>query len=109
MRVFSSVPSRIIFALVLISILITTSLVLFQQKGVAGIYIHVTGHAFTNHGNVDVNEAFNCMRKNGTSAVMSEKDSRNLHWLCVDPVTLTLYDIITTYLTKTIDHPAGET
>ncbi len=96
---------------VLILILALTSLVVYNQAfktNVSEIYIHVNGHAFEGHVADDVNGGFKCLQKNGSKVVMSEKETRRLHWICIDPITLTLYDVITTFLTKTIEHPQGE-
>ncbi len=103
--------NKIVVPLVLIFVMAFGYLILYSvvnSSTTAQIYIHVNGHAFENHTGEDVNGAFKCLQKNGSKVVMSEKSSRNLHWICIDPVTLTLYDVITTFLTKTIDHPAGE-
>lgn len=99
--------SKLVFSAALL--LTAIAIIFYANAGMnnSGIYIHVNGHAFEQHG-TQVNEAFNCIKKNGTKVVLSEKISRNLHWICIDPFTLTVYDIITSYLTKTVDHPAGE-
>lgn len=96
------------FVVLAVAIILFSALANMNTVSSSGIYIHVQrGHAFEDHG-AQVNEAFKCMQRNGSKTVMSEKLTRNLHWICLDPITNVLYDIITTFLTKTIEHPAGE-
>lgn len=100
-----SISGLVILAIALVLIFVSP---LFNTQTVSQIYIKVNGHAFKSHPAEDVNSAFECMSKNGTKLVMSEKGSRNLHWICVDPVSFILYDVITTFLTKTIERPSGQ-
>jgi hypothetical protein len=48
--------------------------------------VQVTGHAWDRHASEATN-AVRCLTNNGTTIVLSEKNSRNLHLLCVDPKT----------------------
>lgn len=50
-------------------------------------------HAWDRHG-VDATEAIKCLTRNGTAGVLSEKNSRNLHLLCVDPETGSAYVVV---------------
>ncbi len=103
--------TKVATTVILILVLALGSLMVYNQvykANVSEIYIHMNGHAFENHTAEEVNGGFNCLQKNGSKVVMSEKLSRRLHWICIDPITLTLYDVITTFLTKTIEHPQGE-
>jgi hypothetical protein len=65
--------------------------------------VNVTnGHAWVRHG-IEATEAQRCVRNNGTSAVMSEFNSRNLHLLCIDPNTSSLFDIIVSRVYNAMD------
>lgn len=52
--------------------------------------VKVGTHAWQRHGK-DATDAIRCLTNNGTTAVLSEKSSRNLHLLCVDPQTGSAY------------------
>lgn len=52
--------------------------------------VKVGTHAWQRHGE-DATAAIRCLTNNGTTSVLSEKNSRNLHLICVDPNTGSAY------------------
>jgi hypothetical protein len=48
--------------------------------------VQVTAHAWDRH-NTEATNAIRCLTNNGTSTILSEKGSRNLHLICIDPKT----------------------
>lgn len=55
--------------------------------------VKVGSHAWQRHGEA-ATEAIKCLTNNGTTAVLSEKNTRNLHLLCVDPNTGNAYVVV---------------
>lgn len=60
-----------------------------------------SNHAFVKHGSDVVNAALRCVNEKGTTAVISEKSTRNLHLLCVDGMDE--YVVIITQIKKAVD------
>lgn len=52
--------------------------------------VQISSHAWQRHGG-DATDAIRCLTNNGTTVVLSERDSRNLHLICVDPNTGSAY------------------
>lgn len=62
-----------------------------------------SGHAFEKHGNDTVNAAMRCVNEHGSTAVISENQTRYLHIFCQDPDTKEEYVVIITKIKKAID------
>ena len=57
-------------------------------------------HAYLAHG-VEAEHTRNCIQKYGVWKAYQEPQSNTFHWLCQDPVTGTIFDLIVEKLTET--------
>lgn len=64
--------------------------------------VKVTAHGWERHG-AEATEAIRCLTNNGTTTVLSEKNSRNLHLICIDPNTGNAYVAIIERIRKYSD------
>jgi hypothetical protein len=75
-----------------------------EEVRAAGYNVDVTvqAHAWQRH-NEEATAAIRCLTNNGTSYVLSEKNSRNLHLICVDPSTGDTYVAVIERIQKYAD------
>lgn len=64
--------------------------------------VQVKAHAWDRHGG-EATDAIRCLTNNGTTMVLSEKNSRNLHLICVDPKTGEAWVVIIERILKYAD------
>ena len=85
-------------------------MLLFIALIVVAIAVYLNRHATDRHGD-EANQARNCIRNNGVWQVYKEPGNNIHHWLCKDPVTGTIFDLIVekinemTYKEKTAFRP----
>jgi hypothetical protein len=78
------------------------------------IQVNVSSHAYLAHG-PEAEQTRNCIQQNGVWKAYREPRSNTFHWLCQDPVTGTILDMIvekiteTTYREKTAFRPKDGT
>lgn len=63
------------------------------QAAGMNVDVKVQPHAWKRH-NQEATDAIRCLTNNGTHSVLSEKNSRNLHLICVDPNTQQAWVVI---------------
>ena len=63
------------------------------QAAGMNVDVKVQPHAWKRH-NTEATDAIRCLTNNGTHSVLSEKNSRNLHLICVDPNTQQAWVVI---------------
>lgn len=63
------------------------------QAAGMNVDVKVQPHAWKRH-NAEATDAIRCLTNNGTHTVLSEKNSRNLHLICVDPNTQQAWVVI---------------
>jgi len=64
------------------------------------IRVTVSSHAYLAHG-PEAEQTRNCIQQNGVWKAYREAKSNTFHWLCKDPATNTIYDLIVEKLTET--------
>jgi hypothetical protein len=80
----------------------------------AVIRVTIGSHAYLSHG-PEAKQARNCIQQNGVWKAYQEPKSNTFHWLCQDPATGTVFDLIveklseTTYREKTAFSPKDGT
>jgi hypothetical protein len=80
-----------VFVLVLLAIAILAYAVIRVTMG---------SHAYLAHG-PEAEQTRNCIQQNGVWKAYREPKSNTFHWLCQDPVTGTIFDLIVEKLTET--------
>src|SRR5688572_22488331 len=75
-------PGRFSFILLALAILV-----------LAMIKVIVLPHAYAAHG-ADAEQTRNCIQQNGVWKAHREPKSNTFHWLCQDPATGTIFDMI---------------
>ena len=66
----------------------------------AVIRVIVGSHAYLSHG-PEAEQTRNCIQQNGIWKAYREPKSNTFHWLCLDPATNTVLDMIVEKLTET--------
>jgi hypothetical protein len=79
---------------------------------VLSITVYLGSHAYLQHRE-HAEQARNCVQQNGVWKAYREPDGNTFHWLCRDPMTGTIFDLIvekineTLYREKTALKPKG--
>jgi hypothetical protein len=68
-------------------------LIALATIGVAAINILLGHHAMESHPDT-APQTRECIQRNGVWKSYMEADKKTFHWLCVDPVSKTIYDMI---------------
>jgi hypothetical protein len=63
------------------------------------IQVIQSSHAYLAHG-PDAEQTRNCIQQNGVWKAFREPNSDTFHWLCQDPVSGTIFDLIVEKLTE---------
>jgi hypothetical protein len=66
----------------------------------AAIQVTLSSHGYLAHG-PEAEQTRNCIEQNGVWKSYREPKSDTFHWLCKDPVTGTIFDLIVEKLTET--------
>jgi hypothetical protein len=64
------------------------------------IQVTLSSHGYLAHG-PEAEKTRNCIQQNGVWKAYREPKSNTFHWLCKDPVTGTIFDMIVEKLTET--------
>ena len=80
---------------VLIFILLAAAILMY-----ATIQVIVSSHGYLTHG-PEAEQTRDCIQQNGVWKSYREPRSNTFHWLCQDPVTGTIFDMIVEKLTET--------
>lgn len=80
---------------VFVLILLATAILIYAM-----IQVIESSHAYLSHG-PEAEQTRNCIQKNGVWKAYREPKSNTFHWLCKDPVTDTIFDLIVEKLTET--------
>ena len=64
------------------------------------IRVTISSHAYLAHG-PEAEQTRNCIQQNGVWKAYHEPKSNTFHWLCKDPATGTIFDLIVEKLTET--------
>lgn len=80
-----------------IFILILMALILLVY---AVIQVTLSSHGYLAHG-PEAEQTRNCIHQNGVWKAYREPNSNTFHWLCKDPATGTIFDMIVEKLTET--------
>jgi hypothetical protein len=65
------------------------------------IQVTSSSHAYISHG-PEAEQTRNCIQQNGVWKAFRERKSNTFHWLCQDPVTGTIFDLIVEKITETL-------
>jgi len=80
---------------IFILILLAVILLMFAM-----IQVTLSSHGYLAHG-PEAEQTRNCIQQNGVWKAYREPKSNTFHWLCKDPVTGTIFDMIVEQLTET--------